>query len=257
MKATHAVIALVLTALAFATAAAQNADTRLAFDVATIRKHATGAGGAGWAPGGQFHAIDVDARTIIAMAYRTADTRIFASQVVDGPDWTATERYDINASVDAELAKRRTSQLLPVQGPLLQSLLEARFKLKAHRETRDLPRYALLLAAKGGALGPKLRRPSEDCRVASPQCTVHVAPGRFSAGLAPLAALTQYLERTVVQQVIVDRTDLYGLYEISLEWTDPSSVFTALQEQLGLKLEPERGPVDLVVIDHIERPAED
>src|SRR5262249_5407026 len=143
-----------------------------------------------------------------------------------------------------------------------QSLLEDRFKLKVHRETRELQRYALVRAQKDGALGPQLRPSRLDCSVDFTKCSIRVGAGTFGSGSTPIVALTNYLASSIVQTVVVDRTGLEGRYEINVEWsadqsaTDKPSIFAALQEQLGLKLEPERGPVDVVVIDHVDRPTE-
>jgi uncharacterized protein (TIGR03435 family) len=134
--------------------------------------------------------------------------------------------------------------------------------------------YALVLARKDGALGPQLRQSRLDCSVDFTKCSPAASPGAFSSGSTPIASLTNYLASAVVRRVVVDRTGLDGRYEIALEWTpdrtplplnadvlpsspDKPSIFTALQDQLGLKLESERGPVDVVVIDHVERPTED
>jgi uncharacterized protein (TIGR03435 family) len=175
---------------------------------------------------------------------------------------------------------------------MLRTLLADRFGLRTHRETRDLPIYSLVMARKDGALGPQLVRSSIDCKqwiaekrpqmgagTASP-----VAPGgkrpvcmtlatrRFiTAGtrtmndlLGPLQAMTG--------RPVVDRTGLTGAFDFDLQWSsgpvaaptgaaaapdDGSSIFVAVQEQLGLRLEPGRAPFDVVVVDAIRRPTPD
>jgi uncharacterized protein (TIGR03435 family) len=107
-------------------------------------------------PGGRFRLVNVDVRTMIAIAYRTGP-RLFPSQIVGGPDWTASEYYDINAKVGDDLAGKTQAELLSKQPLLVRSLLEDRFKLKVHRETQQLPRYSLVLSSKDGALGPQLK----------------------------------------------------------------------------------------------------
>lgn len=261
-------------ALLLAQAATQPAAPKPSFEVATIKKNTTvdanGRGGVG--PGGLFRLVNVPVRMMIAIAYRSGP-QLFPSQIVGGPEWL-NESYDISAKVGSDLQGKPQSELLRAQPLLLQSLLEDRFKLKVHRETRELQRYALVRANKNGALGPRLRPSRLDCSVDFTQCSVRASQGQFASGSSPLISLVNYLASAVVQTVVVDRTGLEGRYEISLEWTpdrvplplaggvppppasDAPSIFAALQEQLGLKLEPERGPVDVLVIDHVERPAE-
>jgi uncharacterized protein (TIGR03435 family) len=197
------------------------------------------------------------------MAYRSGPV-LFPSQIVGGDAWTGSERYDVSATMGSELATTRIGELTQLQPQLLRALLEDRFRLKAHRETRTLPRYALVLARKDGRLGPRLRRSSADCTVDLSACATTARQGRYSSGGTPLSSLSNYLASSVVQQVVVDRTGLEGRFAIDLEWTpdqtpssDQPSIFTALHEQLGLKLESERGPVDVVVIDSVERPTPD
>jgi uncharacterized protein (TIGR03435 family) len=244
-----------------------------AFEVASIKRNTTvdSGGGGGFAPGGHFHITNIDVQTIVMIAHRTGP-QLFRSQIVGGPDWIASETYDITATVSDDLAGKPLAELFAMQPVLLHSLLEDRFKLKSHRETRELQRYALVLAKKDGSLGPQLRRFSVDCSVEPRRCGLQVQSGRFSSESTVMSTLVNFLGSTV-QRVVLDRTGLDGRFGIMLEFTpdrsplplaadaapppaDKPSIFTALQDQLGLKLEPERGPVDVVVIDHIERPTE-
>jgi uncharacterized protein (TIGR03435 family) len=244
---------------------------RPTFDVASVKPTAdfNAERGGGFGSGGRFVMTNVDVRTLVRIAYRSGPV-LFPSQIIGGPSWTGSQRYDVTARAGSELATLPADQLARLQPLLLQSLLEDRFKLKAHRETRNLPRYALILARKDGTLGPQLRRSSSDCGVDVSACATTARPGLYSSGGTPISSLSNYLASAVVQQVVVDRTGLTGRFAIHLEWApdlsgtgrgdtaiqsvDTTSIFTALQEQLGLKLESERGPVDVVVIDHVERP---
>ena len=122
--------------------------------------------------------------------------------------------------------------------------------------------YALVLARPDGALGPQLRRVPGPCDPAQPQrqCGFSFNGNRLSSNAATIPRLVQEL-RGIAERHVVDRTGLEGLYEIVLQWSpeqtaDGPSLFTALQEQLGLKLEAERGPVQVLTIDSIERPIE-
>jgi uncharacterized protein (TIGR03435 family) len=242
---------------------AQNASSRPTFEVTTIRRSTSRetTGGGGYVSYGHFRMTNVDVRTLMRIAYRV-DAALAPSQIVDGPEWTGTDTWDITATTGAQFAGTPAGRMMFERRLLLQSLLEDRFKLKAHRESRELDYYVLVRARPNGDIGSQIR-PARDCSPADPACSVRVARGRFSAGRVPLAALVSYISRTVLKNVIVDRTGLNGIYDLSLEWSpdasvmDKPSIFVALQEQLGLKLETERGPVDVVVIDHVELPVED
>ncbi|RPI54010.1 MAG: TIGR03435 family protein [Acidobacteria bacterium] len=176
---------------------------------------------------------------------------------------------------------------------MLQDLLEDRFKLAAHRESREQAIYELTFARSDRALGPGLRPSTVDCAAfrprgrggpppgpppagERPQCGMRMAPWQIAAGGVSIGQLALVLSQSA-QRMVVDRTGLTGNYDIDLTWTpdrlpqgapppgvqlpsiDPNgpSLFTALQEQLGPKLESERGPVEVLVIDHVERPTPD
>jgi uncharacterized protein (TIGR03435 family) len=175
---------------------------------------------------------------------------------------------------------------------MLQTLLADRFGLRTHREMREMPIYALVMARKDGALGPQLVRSTIDCAkwmaekrpqlgagsaspVAPggkrPVCTL-LANRRFiTAGTQTMQQLTGPLQ-SFTGRPVVDRTGLAGAFDFDLQWTsspippapgaapppdDGPSIFVALQEQLGLRLEPGRAPFDVVVIDAIHRPTPD
>jgi uncharacterized protein (TIGR03435 family) len=255
-------------------AQSSQAAQKPSFEVASIKRNVAidAERGGGFEPGGRFLMTNVDVRTLVRMAFRSGPV-LFPSQIIGGPDWTGNERYDVAAKVGSELAEKTPAELGQVQPLLLQSLLEDRVKLKVHRETRNLQRYALVVARKDGALGPQLRRSSANCGADFSRCATVARPGMYTSGGTPIGSLSNYLAGSVLQQVVVDHTGLEGRFEIHLEWlpdqmtqqaaADPAvasidkpSIFTALQEQLGLRLESERGPVDVIVIDHVERPTE-
>lgn len=215
-----------------------------------------------------------------------------AFQIQDGPAWINSEYYDIDAKTDGNAGRAQTFLML-------QSLLEDRFGLKIHRETRDLPVYTLL-TAKGGA---KLAPPKDGtCVDSAPDGLLQSAGGRVpppGAGppaLAPCGGLRVMLDvggakmlggkvampelvRTLsmtLGRTVIDKTGLTGLYDVKLEFlpdeataalpppppgaattldSNNPSILTALQEQLGLRLEPAKGPVEVIVVDHVERPA--
>jgi uncharacterized protein (TIGR03435 family) len=200
-----------------------------------------------------------------------------------GPTWIYSEYYAINA----EAGDKATEKMM--EGPLLLALLEDRFKLKVHRETREVPVYALTVA-RGG---PRLKAGDETClppdystypRPALPAgksyCKDASAGGKRGQNAVVNAdpATVDYfckLLGLVLDRPTVDRTGLPGKYAFHLKFAiDQSmheipegfgphsdeppapSIFTAVQEQLGLKLEPSKGPREFLVIDHVERPSE-
>jgi len=263
----HAAIALLLLAppspSASARQAAQGAEPRPTFEVAAIKRSANlDAGGTlAMQPGGRFRTINVDARNLIAFAYRTGPRSLVPSQIIGAPDWMATERYDITAKIGAALIERATTD--PLQTPkLVQSLLEDRFKLRLHREVQNMPVYTLVVTRKNGTFGPRLRRSTVDCAKDRSKCRLQSAPGHLTGGSVTMETLSIMLSGPAGRMVL-DRTGLTGAFDVELEWSgdqtdaDKPSVFAAVQEQLGLKLEFVREPVDTVVIDHVERPTED
>ena len=254
----HAAIALLLLA-------GQAAD-KPAFEVASIKRNLSLEGGTmGISPGGRFRATNAPVFWMILMAYGEFQRPLIESQIVGAPDWLHEEHYDIVAKTSAEVAALSPQEQFRTIPALLQSLLEDRFKLKVHRETRTLPIYALTFARKDRALGPRMTRSAIDCT--KPQqdmskCGFNGAPGRVIAGWIEISTLVNLLANTT-EHIVVDRTGLEGRFDVELEWspdqtaTDKPSIFAAVQEQLGLKLEADRAPVSVVVIDHIERPTED
>jgi len=238
--------------------------TRAEFDVASVRLNTSGNRQEMMVaqPGGRFLAVNAPLLMIIRTAYQLQN-----DQIVDGPDWLASARVDIDA---------RASESGPPGVQLLerlQSLLEQRFMLRAHREQRERPVYALVRANSNAALGPGLRPTAcpdlpEDLARQRPCANISTGNGRMTLRGMPLDQFLPFLAPQV-SRVVVDRTALAGRYDIELAWTpdmpasngidasaDPNgvSIFTAVQEQLGLRLEPARAPVDVLVIEHIEQP---
>jgi uncharacterized protein (TIGR03435 family) len=241
-----------------------------AFEVASVKPNTTDAEPSMIVPpGGLVSILNVPLENLIVNAYG-----IPAFRVLDAPAWATRERFDISAKIpdDATPGQARA---------MLQSLLEGRFRLRVHRETREQSIYAVVVARADGRLGPRLKQSTADCaaaaKPASPltlspdgQCAaffgVGPAGGRIVSRGQPLARVISALSMAVSRGV-VDRTGLQGPFDVELEWSadagaaatasNTPSVFTALQEQLGLRLEPSRGPVEVLVIDSVERPTPD
>jgi len=240
-------------------------QTRPSFEVASIKRNQSLDGGS-WQiqPGGRLRAINAPVFWLIMNAYGEFQRTLLESQVVGAPDWLWAEHYDVVAKTTEDVAQMSQPEQFKTIPKLLQSLLEDRFKLQAHRETRRLPIYVLTFARKDRALGPKLTRSSLDCtkEKESTKCGFNGTRGHMIGGALQMLTLANVLQ-SLSERVVVDKTGLEGLFDVDLEYspdqtaTDKPSIFAAVQEQLGLKLEADNGPVDVVVIDHIERPTED
>jgi uncharacterized protein (TIGR03435 family) len=255
--------------LALVSLASAHTPGQLAFDVVSIRLNTSGArgGGGGPRPGGAYNLTNVPTRTLISIAYG-----IPGGRVLGGPGWLTTDRYDI-------VARGKDSPTGEEASQMLQAMLRDRFQLVAHVEQRDLPAYTLTLARPDGRLGPGMRRSAIDCRdpearkkayaAAAPNsrivCGLQTSAGMFTGGGVRLADLIVILTSASGRPVL-DKTGLSGDFDVDLKWTptlagdaappDVVSIFTAVQEQLGLKLESATAPLDVVVIDRIERPSE-
>jgi uncharacterized protein (TIGR03435 family) len=271
----------VLIAITRAQVRAQSASTD-AFAVASIKPNVSGkdGGSMGFQPGGRFRALNIPAQSLIAIAFGAPGRSLLPVQIVGGPSWLATDRFDIEARVDSTLPSDVQS-LSTHRSAMLRTLLEDRFKLKTHLETRQEQIYALVKARTDGRLGPGLRPSTVDCLAllqagrdnpsTAPSlpsaCTngVEFGFGILSGSSVQISNLAPTLSGAV-ERLVVDRTDLTGNFDMDLHWTpgvladatsDAVSIFTAVQEQLGLKLESTTGPVDVLVIDHVEHPTED
>ena len=231
-------------------------------------------------PGGRVTIINMPIFPLLWMAHG-----VQAYQVIDAPEWTRSEAYDILArGVDGTTSTPDTFRAM------LRELLASRFQLTVRRDTRELPIFALVRARPDGILGPKMKPASMDCtanlartKSALPAATAQGAPncgatarvGGFASTGLPLAPFVSLLA-PVVGRVVVDRTGLTGAWDLDVEFTpdsiggagpggvplapaaavsaDAPSLSTALQEQLGLRLEATRGPVEVIVIERISRP---
>jgi uncharacterized protein (TIGR03435 family) len=276
-------IALMLACLlpAAGAAVAQSPPPNSQFEVVSVKPNAgNGQQNLRVSPG-RVAVTNVPLRTLIQFAYQ-----VQPRELVDAPDWITTERFDITATADPNSS-------IEQMRVMLRGLLEDRFKMKVHKEKRDLPIYALTLARRDGQLGPKLHESAVDCgangrqplsatqdpATQDPSKRCLIVPlfnvGRFQGRGLHMENVASALNN-VVDRTIVDKTGLTGPYEFELSWAPDSlqptaagptsapradiggpSLFTALQEQLGLKLEPQRGPIEILVLDHVERPTPD
>jgi uncharacterized protein (TIGR03435 family) len=148
---------------------------------------------------------------------------------------------------------------------MLRSLLADRFKLVVRKETRDLPAYTLVLARRDGKLGPSLRRSNSECSPSNGQ-TAPAGSCGFNIGDGALAGRGATMEKLAAEliltgRLVVDRTGLTGGFDMDMKWTPDelgtnADLFGALQEQLGLKLEAIRAPVEVIIIESASKPSE-
>jgi uncharacterized protein (TIGR03435 family) len=270
----------------FLAGASIRAQAPAAFEVASVKPNKTGDGRVmlGMQPGGRFNASNVPLRLLLRQAFNVQDF-----QIVGGPDWIGSDRFDVVAK-----APDGVEFTADTMRPMLRALLTERFKLAFHNETRDMAVYALMKARPDGKLGAGLTPAAIDCagrgrRGGGPpppppqpgqkmECGLMIGPGRLNAGGMPMSNLATALAPQV-GRIVLDKTELTGNYDFELTYApeaigsvgapalinggavpvDPNApnLFTALQEQLGLKLDSQRGPVEVVVIDRLEQPVAD
>jgi len=214
--------------------------------------------------GGRFTATGT-----LRMLIRTA-FRLQEFQVVGPRGWIDDERFD----VDARAGRDATPDEMRM---MLRALLTERFALALHREGREMPVYALRMADTKRGARARLTQAAEPC--AAPPCSVRFAPGVLSARGVTMPMLASELSMWV-DRIVRDRTAVEGTFDVDLEWApdripeapaisatpdrpfatrldqNAPSIFTAVREQLGLSLEPERGDIDVFVIDRAERPSQ-
>lgn len=248
------------------------------FEVASVKPNTSGrrASSINVQPGGRFDATNVPLERLIVSAYRILPEQ----QLLGASGWVKTDPFDVVAKSDGPATAEEMSEML-------RSLLEERFSLEVHRETRELPIYALVVSRPDGTLGDQLKRSGIDCAALSararsavtvpsppsapgePPCGTQMRPGRFTGRGTALSQLAMSLGATA-GRIVQDKTGLTGTFDIELSWTPERggqlgpggidggvSLFTAIQEQLGLKLESQRGPVEVIVIDSVSRPTSD
>jgi uncharacterized protein (TIGR03435 family) len=232
-------------------ASLSSAQAQEGFEVASIRpsQNRSASSNVDSAPGGRLTATNVTVRELIRLAYNVKDY-----QIEKAPGWVESDPYDIVAK---SASSQKTS--LDEERTKVSQLLADRFQLKIHRETKQMQVYLLVVAKSG----PKLTLHTDGSRSKTRKGCGHLAGTRLT-----MDTIATVLSRQFEQEVL-NRTDLPGKYDFQLDWTPDSgscpgadgasalpSIFTAIQQQLGLKLESGKGPVELLVIDHVERPSE-
>jgi uncharacterized protein (TIGR03435 family) len=265
-------LAVILGLCALSTVAAQDAS----FEAAALKRNVSADQGQLVDQQGlRYRMVNVTLRTMILNAYRPRSLRL-----IGAPGWVESERYDLEAIMPAGTSADQ-------RAAMLRNLLAERARLVAHYEEREDDVYFLVLARADGRLGPSLRLAPRDCAAAAaagqagkpapalppagngaPPCGIRSQGGEFLAGGITMESLARNLGGSRSGRIVIDRTGLEGFYELTLNYDagreataatpgDVPTLFTALQEQLGLKLEAGRAPVQTVIIDRVERPTPD
>jgi uncharacterized protein (TIGR03435 family) len=240
------------------------ADANPSFDVATIKPSAPDAKGKGFGfRGGHFVTFNTNVNDLIAFAYG-----LHAKQIIDGPAWFGVDLYDIEAKPDAE-GRPNLKQM----GIMVQKLLTERFKLTFHHDQRELSVYVISVAAGGPKMTKSTAGPND------PQGFGFRGLGDLNVGNMTMKDFASWMQSGVMDRPVVDQTGLTDRYDFQLKWTPdesqfaqfrgagitvpppvddakaPPSLYTAVQEQIGLKIGPAKAPDDVIVIDHVEKPS--
>lgn len=230
-----------------------------------------------------YRAEDTNVHSLIQQAYDVQDYQLSGIS-----DWMNKERYDVEAKMDPSVAdalsKLSPAELKSARQQMLQVLLAERFNLKIHHETKDGPVYFLTIGKNGPKLqDAKTRRDTvfQNADGTPALGSIQIGPGTGIGGADKVRAFSFSTKSlgdwlaTRIHRPVLDKTGLTGVYDFTLEWmpdapqtsspdaangvTLPAvpgaSLFSALQEQLGLKLEPGKSPIEIIVIDHVERPS--
>jgi uncharacterized protein (TIGR03435 family) len=263
--------------------------TAQAFDVASIKLNRDGGPLAGLRriPGGRFEATNIQLSALISFAYQ-----LQPYELQGGPSWIESDRWDVIGRIAGDpprAAPGETDAMMIA----VRALLAERFKLAARRDTKDMDVYLLVRNRADGRLGPGLKQSTTDCQAiqkatdeaqkggppaSDPNtagrmvCGMRVSVGRVQFGGRPLSTFTSVLT-ALTQRRIVDRTGLTGDWEFDISFAPPpstpgvtdapaadpnaASLFTVLQESLGLKLQAAKVPMSVLVIDRVERPEQD
>lgn len=243
------------------------------FEAAALKRNLSGDAGQDIdQQGNQYRAHNVTLRTLILNGYRPRGT-----ELIGAPGWLATKRYDLLATLPAGAGTNE-------RAAMLRALLVERLHLSAHLEDRDADVYVLTMARSDRRPGPSMRVSPRDCAAAAvqggpapvlapaangaPPCGQRTTAGEMLAGGVTMESFARSLANRA-GRIVIDRTGLEGYYELTLRYADLAragapgtaddlpTLFVALQEQLGLRLEPGRAPLSTLVIDHIERPVTD
>lgn len=239
------------------------ANANPSFEVATIKPSKPGRPGKAFlVRGRRFYTFNATLDDMMTFAYRVQQ-----KQIVGGPDWMKSDKYDVLAEPAGEGQPNAHQWEI-----MLQKLIANRFQLKFHREKKDLSVYAIIV----GKHGPKLTKSQSDPNGVPGLSFSSIQPAVLNVRNANMADFADVLQSTALDRPVVDQTGLPGRYDFTLTWTPdesqfggmgvrvpppannataPPDLFTAIEEQLGLKLKPTKAPAEVLVIDSVEKPS--
>ncbi len=244
---------------------AQDDHPRVAFTAVSVTANSSGSPSSSSRalPDGGFAATNVTLKALIAIAYG-----VWPFQLAGGPEWLEADRFDVSAHAE----EGTPDSLRPA---MLKALLADRFRLAVHSEMRDEPVYVLVLARADGHLGPRVRMSETSCSDAEvvrhrfampPACGLNASSsgerGHLRGAGMSMRDVAGALSSFAVHRTVIDRTGLAGAFDFELHFapqgqpprTARPALFTAVEQQLGLKLEPGRYPMQMLVVDHAARP---
>jgi len=242
------------------------AQMRLAFEAASVKQNNSGSRAIRMGGGlDRFSAENVTLRMIMSLAYDLEDF-----QILQRPEWVDAERYDIQAKAEGKPTRQDIMNMLQV-------LVEDRFKLAFHRDKKELPVYLLTIGKNGPALAARdciTRESNVPTATNAPDSSFcgYLSFGNGNTIRATSIRMGSFADvlTNILKRKVIDTTGFESAFDVSLNYSSDllpndntlvpadltPSIFTALQEQLGLKLESGKRPVDVLVIDHVERPTE-
>jgi uncharacterized protein (TIGR03435 family) len=240
------------------------ANASPSFDVATIKPSVPGREGKGFGfRAGHFVTLNTDLNDLIAFAYG-----LHPEQIVGAPDWFATDLYDIEGKPDTEGRPN-----LKQKGIMVQKLLADRFQLRFHHDQKELSVYIISVAPGGPKMTKSTGGPND------PQSFGLRGLGELNVINMSVKDFASWMQNGVMDRPVIDQTGLTDRYDFPLKWTPdesqfaafrgvdavsppptddpkaPPSLYTAIQEQIGLKMSPAKSPEDVIVIDHVEKPS--
>jgi len=257
------------------------------FEAASIKPQAPSSDGSirtmvQFPPNGRLTAAGATVKTLICVAYGLSDF-----QVLGGPNWIEEDRYDVLATpgsaLEEQLQKMKSDDNTQAKRQMLQALLADRFKLILHHDTKELPIYGLVVAKSGSKLQETKPDDANPDAANAPAHPTNKGRMRMSidSGSIEITATGMAMDglaRQLASQLhstVQNNTGLKGIYDFTLRFTPDdapmdasgganasladnggTSIFAAVQDQLGLKLESKKGPVEIVVVDHVDKPSD-
>ena len=233
---------------------AQSTQSPPEFEVASVKPAIPGPHQGVWSngPPDEVRMLNMNLGDLISFAYHLKSYQISVT------GWMESVNYDVVAKVPSDAAKLPWEEKFALMRLMTRTMLAERFKLALHKETKELPAYALVVGKNGSLIRELGPNPGENV-------VVDWRRGHLSAKMMPMSQLVELLSN-LIQRPVLDQTGIKGIFDVTLDWEPDSTnppgsdakppLNLALQEQLGLKLEARKAPIDVMVVDHAERASE-